>query len=72
MPKPEICDKCKAEYVNLLRHELHDLFFNRVQAIKEITGIDYDQITQQHKERAMEVFHMQTRSWIDKKRYGKE
>ena len=67
----KICDKCQAEYVNLLRHELHNLFFNRTKVIKEITGIDYEEIQKKFKERTMEVYHQQVREWIDKKRYDK-
>ncbi len=61
----KLCDNCKAEYVNLLRHEMKGLWFNRVQSIEAITGINYHSLQKIFKERAMEVFHQQARQWIE-------
>ena len=62
-------EAAKTEYVNRLRHEVHDAHFDRIAAIKELTGIDYDELLKIHKHKAMDVWHQQVREWVSKRRY---
>lgn len=66
----KMSERSLAELVNTWRHEVHNAHFDRIEEIKRITGIDYDELLKIHKHKAMDVWHQAVREWVDKRRYG--